>query len=140
MKTIYMTSIVVRVVLLLTNIGLIALAYLMFFKLDEPNIIASIYMGIVLIFCTLGTYISFSHKLILKDDHLISRLIHKKIFPYSDIISIKVQDDILDNSIYIETTKALYKISGYFMFNNRKKQLIKTQQIVDEISTHIDIK
>jgi len=132
-----MTSIVVRVVILITNIGLIALAYLIFFKLDEPNIIASIFMGIVLIFCTLGTYISFSHKLILKEDHLISKLISKRYFSYSDIISIKVQDDILDNSIYIETTKAVYRVSGYFMFNNQKKQLIKTQKIVDEINARL---
>lgn len=133
-----LTSIGAKIFILLGCLILALASYFTIITSDNFSIII-----IMPILCTLGGlfgfYLAMNHKILIKDNLLVLKLLRKRIIPIKDILKVYVIDEgLYMNLICIETKEKTYKISGYNSFGNWNYKIKISKHIVDDIQKEIN--
>lgn len=121
----YASKILCITMLLIT----LAFTVLITFFSDTFNIYATLFMISITIFCGLGTFLSFNHKIIITNNQMVLKNLISQTIKISEIKNI--HNNIVGNFIVFETEKSRIILSGYTMLLNKNKQLKKTEEIIE---------
>lgn len=134
MKKIYLSSVGYIVLsFLLSMILLFVMILLLYF--NGFDLFYFLINFLCLSFTSFAFFICLKHKIIINNNILILWNFKKIIIPINQIIDIYMDYSVSNyNIIFIKTKNDVYKISGKSTLFGRKRNLIETQKIVDEIN------
>ncbi|MGM9971494.1 MAG: hypothetical protein ACI35W_03730 [Anaeroplasmataceae bacterium] len=139
MKKIYLSSVGMFIISIIGTCSMLLLTILVFLA-DNTNFFGQLASILVLIFFMFVLYLCFFEKIILKEKNIIIWKFKRILIPYSSIIKIYTNDNVLENIIYIETEQITYKISGKSTILGKKKNKKETQKIIKKLNYIIGCK